>query len=250
MELTVVTASTQKKNIRIDKPVSQILVTVDAGWDTFTNETITLKIESKNGSNIDNYKKIFLRHAALMKQQGAGAIITKAGKTRIAIPLSEFGVLAITNDETIVLDLEGLKSARTYEVDGFEFGKMTRVSLQVETKKVVAGVTETNLNLEEYSYLVVDKLNTVDSIEFMFEREGNEASRTQKGNPRELEHLAAELNDAVVTSDALTEGAPNLVQTVYGHDNALVLPIDKIERMTMYSDGTENDITLIKRIKF
>lgn len=236
MEIISITGKTQQKNIRVEKSISGILLQADQAFDDFTNETISVKIETTEGKNIDIIPTIKVKALLEAGQMGEGAIKNSATLCSGLIKLTSGNSFALNNDEAIIITLEGLKSAKTYILDGLESPVINRNHLVYTSKKILAGSDRKEFDVRAFDFVIINPIDALESLEITFDNGVN-----RDYNKREIDFLARQVNDLVTSSSDSTH-------VIYSFSDQIMLNMQNATQLDIRTDKTEVDVYLVERI--
>jgi hypothetical protein len=232
-----VTAKTKETNLRVNKAIQLLLVQCNDTFDNMSNETIKAYIETKDGANVQLIPSLRIKPLFILSQLGEGSGIEVGGVTQLPITLAKGNALELENDETLIIDATNLRSAQTYDLDGFESPIIGRQALTYSTKKVLAGEAKLDLDLRGYTGMVIDNMSQISSLELTFVN-----GRTCKYNSRELKFLANGAqngNDLVIGSDV----AANVKFGFAG--GFLALAMQNVSSLYLERDSTVGEMEVI-----
>jgi hypothetical protein len=242
-----------KDTIRFTKPVGGILVVtnqevkdLNGATAGVSNEQIGISLESGQEQIKMIQPKLSLLELAVMSTVGEGFILTsdkdatsgQPTKTALFVPIAP-GTLVFGDTAELVVSLEGLKSAKSYEVYGVELPGSTSIFYQYSHVKVLAGRRTEQLSVTAADLVSVSSLAAVqkmDMVKVTAEDGDRVTARNHKYEAAEIALLISQTND-LVFGGVLNHG-PNF--------KSMVLPVDMVDQIDLESDGTELDIILRK----
>lgn len=247
MHLETVTGKLKVNRLAINKPVGAILIVCSQPFANVTNEEIGIQIEMGAGNFKIVQPKIKIAEIAKIDAQGEGFIYNDGTNTFIWVPIALKGSYPISNGEEIVISLDGLKSAVTYEVYGVEVPAISRVLYQYETVKMLADVKTKTIDCSEADVVYVTSMDAINSLEITKVTETGNSSfaSNHEFSRNELIAMSMKTNDIVAATAA---NGTNPAVAIYGYDKGFALPAGMLSQLEIEKGAVEIDVILRKPV--
>jgi hypothetical protein len=228
-----ITGVTQKKGLRVEKPIQSLAFKTDA---TTLNAEIEAYVETNKGENFTIMPKSSIKYLMEMAAAKEGHILMNPGFEG-SIDLSDTAAFDLQNDEVIVINITGLGSSQTYSLYGIEVPIKDRKLNQYTTKKIVNGDTTKYLDVREFEQIFVSNLSKIESVEITFL-----SGYTAKYTANELKAIMRSVNDVLYLGE---DGSGNIILEGGAQGDNLIFPLN--EAATIYIEvvgDTTQDIVL------
>lgn len=202
MKIVSLTGVTKSAELPITKGLAGLVICFNENFDQLLNEKISVYIERANGSNIILANKINLKDFIMASTYGNEAIQSNADFGTIAVcELAFEGSIFLAEKESIRIQLDDLRSTKTYELYGIEHAVPTQHLFFFEQKSIASEEVNKKVDVKGFDLAIVSLDDTVSDVSYTFEN-GN----VVKFLPFELRALSVDVdpiqyikNDGTVT---------------------------------------------------
>jgi len=236
MKVCTLTGATAYQNIAIEKPVIKLLLQKDTG-DFASTEKITVRIERKQGSNIDLIVSQSIKELSQFSElhEGPNKVVALAGAER-TILLAVAAPVYLALEDRITIEFSGLDAARTYIVYGLEGMGTGKTAWKYSAQSIPAN---TNTRL-------ISPANTLQAIGFATTHlsyiqlnfsDGTQANYT----PDECSYIMRDTNGLALVGGVSTD-------IVASQEDLVILGLNNVSSIQIYTDNSEFDYFVTEAI--
>ncbi|MBF2709253.1 hypothetical protein [Flavobacterium soyangense] len=207
MKIVSLTGVLKSQELTVTKSIGSLILCFDDVLANLLNEKISVYIERANGSNVILANKVNFKDFILASTYGSEAVQSNQDFKTIALcELSFEGSIFLAEKESIKIQLDDLRSARTYEVFGVEHPVPSNDLYHFEQKSIASEEVNKKVDVRGFDLAIITMDDSVSDISYYFEN-----GQVIKFLPFELRALSVDVdpiqyikNDGTV--DQILEG--------------------------------------------
>lgn len=226
------TGVTKSGEIKISRPVYALVIQADQAFSAFTNEKITAYVEKSNGTNIEIATNTPMIEIFPLLSHGISHIIEEAGTTRLMLPIGP-GAIALEENASIKILLDGLKSLVTYTVAYIEAPVLVETPYRVERKVATTDDSSRVFDVREFETVQISGMSAITEV-FLTYANG----QTNKYVPLELKAIAEFEDPAFLSVDGVLKHSPT---------NAVVFDLNEVIQIEIQKDNSAPVYLTLKR---
>lgn len=211
------TISTQ--TLKVQKSIESLIICSDKTPDQIQNETITVYIERSNMPNKYFCNAMPLIDFIMLTNYGNDAIVSSSTLNTIAkCNLSDEGAVRLLDGEVLNIIINGLNSAKTYEVHTIEDPILVEEFFKFDRKTCAIDDTVKTVNVKDADLCVIDLPASVQDVTFKFV-DGS----TTKHTPFELQIMSKDIDPVFALS---FDG-----KVIQNHPTKVAFPLDGVKEI-------------------
>lgn len=227
---------TKTGQILVTKSIGSLIIASTLAFADLTNEQIKVEIERSNGSNFEITKGFMsLKDFILLTTYGDDAITHGENFAFTAVcELSDNGSIHLAEKDVIRIEMQGLKSAQTYVLNGIEEPITSFEVVSFEQKSMGAEETNKVFQVAGNDIAIIDKDSNIEEIAYGFDN-----GQTIKYTLFELAVMSRSVDPiALINADGTVKS---------GYSDKLQLPLLGIDTIEIRkSQGTTVNLMLRK----
>lgn len=199
MEIYNETAKTKTGELRVTRSIGALLVKMSQPFSALTNETVTIFLERANGDNTELMTDIPLSALISASTAGAPAVFQDdAGMTALC-EICEEGGIALQENESIKIKLDGLKSAVTYQLNGIEYPSSANSVVSLDRKTILTEESQRRFDVPDAELMLIEGVDEILEMNVSFAN-----GTTCKYTPDELRILSRDFDPVKVVTVGTT----------------------------------------------
>lgn len=208
MEIYNGTGVLKTNDLKVTKSIGALLLKSDQPFSALTNEKISMYVERTNSDNEQIAVNVPLNAFIATNVFGEGKLLDDGSSYSVLCELTDYGSIDLAEDETLVLKLDGLKSARTYEVHGIEMPVRSNKLITYAEKVLLAG--QKRREYEVYNFDEAFVTGDFDTIKLTYMT--SEGNKTVEYTQEEARAISADIG--LIIEGANTQITQTLVSLV------------------------------------
>lgn len=162
---------TKTGQILVTKSIGALIIASSLAFEALTNEQIKVEIERSNGSNFEITKGFMsLKDFILLTTYGDDAVTHGETYAFTAVcELSDNGSIHLSEKDVIRIEMQGLKTAQTYVINGIEEPITSFEIVSFEQKSMGAEETNKVFQVTGNDICVLDKDASIEEIAYGFD---------------------------------------------------------------------------------
>ncbi|RKQ43128.1 hypothetical protein BXY85_3747 [Roseivirga pacifica] len=187
---------TKSDLVKVQRPVAMLGIGV-SDVTALTNETIKIYLEGSATQQDNIAPQISLLGICALSVHGQGGGYFNGGTVNFNVPIAKGGALEISDGTHLYAQLDGIKSAETYEIDTVDGGANVGTSVHYETKVVGSDDSVKRIAVDIFSVMCIRGVSHVSEINATLKPEfaGKDGNLSRKFSRKDLFAIEAEEND-------------------------------------------------------
>jgi hypothetical protein len=198
--------------LRVSKSIGALLITSNQEFSQLSAEKITAHIERANGNNEEIATNISLKAFIATSVFGETSIRSNMNDGfSVLVDLANEGSLIMSEDETLVISLSGLRSTQNYTLNGIEMPVKSAENVFFTEKVLLAGQKNRKFDVTPFDEAFIDGDFSTVKLEYATDQ-GNSTIELTKKELRAISHEDGSL--VYGTSDVINETTFSIVGVI------------------------------------